>query len=151
MSRILGLDIGDKTIGVAISDETGKLALPLKTIVRGNSVRSDMKWLKPILESYQVTELAVGLPLSLDGGRGVQAEKVAEVVASMKRFISHPIHLVDERFTTVEAERRMIEDGVRRSERKRSVDSVAACLILQSFLDRRSALGTNPSDGDFDE
>ncbi len=147
----MGLDIGDKTIGVAISDENGMLALPLKTIARGNSVRSDMKLLRPMLESYQVTDLVVGMPLSLDGSRGVQAEKVAEVVAAMKRFISHPIHLVDERFTTVEAERRMIEDGVRRRERKRSVDSVAACLILQTFLDRRNALRTNPSDGGLNE
>src|SRR5690348_11519534 len=131
MGRILALDVGEKTIGVAVSDETGTLAFPGTTILRQEGKRRDMAALRQLVAEKQVREIVVGMPLLLDGSRGIQAEKVVAFIAVLRNNVRIPIICQDERFSTREAERALIAADQRREERKASIDSVAACLILQ--------------------
>ena len=137
MAVILALDVGEKTIGVALSDESETFALPGATILRQEGYRRDMAAVRALIEERGVQEVVVGLPLMMDGSRGVQAEKAEEFVSQLKRYTRLPIHLQDERLSTSEAERVLIAAGRRREQRKQVVDSAAASVILQSFLDRR--------------
>ena len=135
--RIMALDVGEKTIGVAFSDETLAIALPGETVWRQEGHRRDMAVLRVLVGAKQVSEIVVGLPLMMDGSHGVQAEKVEAFVKLLRNSVRIPISLQDERLSTVQAERVLIAADRKRSERKKTVDSMAACLILQSFLDRR--------------
>jgi putative Holliday junction resolvase len=131
--RILGLDVGDKYIGVAISDAEGITAHGLKRIERPHWA-SD---LKDIIEGYQkeIDRIVVGLPRMLDGSVGIQAEKVLGFVEELKETVSLPVILWDERLSTVSAERAMLEAGMKGRKRKVLRDKVAATIILQSYLD----------------
>lgn len=135
--KILALDVGKKTIGVAWSDETGSMAFPGETILRQEGKKRDMAALRRIVAEGAASEIVVGMPLMLDGDRGVQAQKVEAFVAVLRNNVRIPIHLQDERLSTREAERVLIAAGRRRDDRKRTVDSMAACLILQTYLDRK--------------
>jgi putative Holliday junction resolvase len=137
MPRILGLDVGEKTIGVAISDETGTLAFPGTTIVRQEGKRRDMAALRQLVAENEIHEIVVGMPLMLDGTRGIQAEKVEAFITVLRNSVRIPITCQDERLSTSEAERVLIAAGRRREQRKATIDSVAACLILQAYLDRK--------------
>src|SRR6266511_2551130 len=137
MAVILGLDVGEKTIGVAISDETETFAFPGTTIRRQEGYRRDMTALRELMDEKGVSEVVVGLPLMMDGSRGIQAEKVEEFAGQLKRYTRFPIHFQDERLSTSEVEKVLISAGRRRDERKQVVDSGAASVILQSFMDRR--------------
>src|SRR5579862_6851119 len=119
---ILGLDVGEKTIGVACSDETGTLAFPGETIVRQEGHRRDMAALRQLVADRQVSRIVVGLPLMLDGSRGVQAEKIEAFVAILRRNVRIPIELQDERLTTAQAERALLAAGQDRIRRKKTVD-----------------------------
>ncbi len=134
---IMALDVGEKTIGVAFSDESATMALPGETIIRQEGKKRDMAALRQLVADRQVCEIVVGLPLMMDGSRGIQAEKVEEFIAVLRNNVRIPIHRQDERLSTAEAERVLIAGQRRREQRKQVVDSLAACLILQTFLDRR--------------
>jgi len=145
--RVLGLDVGDVRIGVALSDETATIAGGLPTLVRVGP-RKDVRAVAALVRAHEVAEVVVGLPRRLDGSLGPQAEKVQAFATDLRRSVRIPVHEWDERFTSVEATRVLVEGGVRRRDRKQSVDKVAAVLILQGFLDsRKVAAATDKSTG----
>ncbi len=133
--RILGLDLGSRTIGVAISDELGLTAQGLKTI-RRKSPEEDLKELAAIISRYKIQEVVVGLPRNMDGSLGKQAERVLEWVESFQTRTDVPVTTWDERLSTVEASRVLLEADLSRRKRKGTVDKLAAVLILQGYLDR---------------
>lgn len=130
--RILGLDIGTKRIGVAITDELGIIAQPLETVDATNIQR-----IMDLIEEYKVGELVVGLPLNMDGSQGPKAKEVIALVDSLKKKLSIPVKMWDERLTTIEVERHLISADVSRKKRKKSIDKLAAQLILRSYLDSK--------------
>lgn len=129
--RIIGLDVGDKRIGIAISDPLCKFAQPLATIT---NTKENLKWLDKIAVENEVNTIVVGLPLTLKGERGLQAQKVIEFAEKLKS-LGFKVILWDERMTTKMAERMLISADSKRKERKEIADKVAAVLILQSYLD----------------
>ncbi len=134
--RAIGLDLGEKRIGVSVSDPLGMIAQGLKTIHR-KSWRADLEELRGVIEEYEADRLVVGLPRNMDGSLGPSAEKVRIFMKKLKIF-NLPIEEVDERLTTVMAERALLEGDVSRKRRKQVIDQVAAALILQGYLDRLS-------------
>jgi putative holliday junction resolvase len=137
----MALDVGAKRIGVAVADPAGKLALPVATIVR-TSVHDDLARIAEYLESYGVTTLVVGDPISLRGERGIAAQRIDEFVELLGRVFAGPIQRVDERMTTAQATKSLIAADVSRRKRREVVDQMAAALILESFLARRG--GSTP-------
>lgn len=137
MNRVLGLDIGNKTIGVAVSDPLGILAQGVTTIIRSSKVE-DVKALKNIIDEYHVEKLIVGLPKNMNNSMGFQAKRTMNYAEYLKESLYIEIEYVDERLTTASATRSLMEGGVRREKRKKHVDKVAAVLILQTYLDRQS-------------
>lgn len=140
--RILGLDVGARRIGIAISDPLGLTAQGLDTLERRNR-RYDLNELRKLLEKYEISEIVVGNPLRMSGDAGVQAEKMAGFASQLHQAFSIPVHLWDERLSTAEAHRLLDETGIRDSRRKQVIDKMAAVLILQSFLDARAARSGN--------
>ncbi|MCS6829488.1 MAG: Holliday junction resolvase RuvX [Armatimonadota bacterium] len=138
MGRVLALDIGERRIGVAVSDEIGVLAQPLMVIQR-QGVAQDIAHILQLVRERGVETVVVGLPVTLRGGQAQAAEKVEEFVSCLREALGTPIVLVDERLSTAEADRRMREADVRRGKRRRSVDAVAAALILERYLGRQRA------------
>lgn len=140
MSRILALDYGQRRIGVAVSDPTGTIASPLTTLARKAGKRPPWPELSRIVEEQEVNELVVGLPLDLAGEEGEWAAEVRVFGNELVRRYGLPLHWVDERLSSVQAERVIRgELGLRRSQReeKERVDAAAAAIILQNFLARR--------------
>lgn len=132
--RILGLDVGDRTVGVALSDPLGFIAQGITTIRRKN-IEYDLSELKKILDDNNVDTIVVGLPKNMNGTLGPQGEKVMEFCESIKTITGIPIKMWDERLTTVAAHRAMLEADMSREKRKKIVDKVAATYILQGYLD----------------
>jgi len=130
----MGLDMGSKTIGVALSDELGIVANGMGTISRQGTDR-DLKTLADLVSKYEVRQIVVGLPIRMAGTVGIEAKKVLQFVEKMKRSLSVPITTWDERLTTVQAQRVLLEAGLSRKKRKKVIDKTAATLILQSYLD----------------
>jgi putative Holliday junction resolvase len=143
--RVLGLDIGEKRIGVAISDPAERVATPLDVVDTQESLRDGGR-IARIVAEYEVEEVVVGLPLSLDGEEGPQARRVRGLATRLARFLPVTVQFADERFSSVEAKRRMRESGVDERHQRGSVDMVAASLFLQGYLDARSASG--PTNGE---
>jgi len=142
--RILGLDYGEKRIGVALSDELGLTAQPLMTLQRKNR-RSDLEGLAGIIRTYGVERIVVGYPLRLDGSEGIQCEKVQRFIAFLESSFGLPVVRRDETLSTRQAEDILAEAGVRREKRRELVDRIAAGLILQSYLDAsRTERAGNP-------
>jgi len=135
--RYMGLDVGEKTIGVAISDPLGFTAQGI-TVVMRQSLPKDLDQLKKLVRDYNVTAIVVGLPLSLNNALGPQAEKVKHFANKLQKAIPLPLEYVDERFSTTMAERTLLAADVSRQKRKGVIDKMAAQIILQSFLDRRA-------------
>ena len=133
MPIILGLDVGDVRIGVSISDELGFAAHPVCTITRKNR-KTDLKAICDLINSHQVEEVVIGLPLMLDGEVGIQAEKVQRFANRLKREARIPVHLRDERLTTVEASEILREVGKPRKKQRNVIDQVAAVVILEGYL-----------------
>jgi putative Holliday junction resolvase len=135
-ARILALDVGARTIGLAVSDALGITAQGLETIRRQNR-KNDFDQLRRVIRKYAVAELVVGFPIRMSGAEGVQAEKMKEFAAALRAKFKLPVHLWDERLTTAEAQRvlRTTEMSIRR--RAQVIDQMAATLILQSFLEGR--------------
>ncbi|HXE91314.1 MAG TPA: Holliday junction resolvase RuvX [Terriglobales bacterium] len=136
--RILALDVGARTIGLAVSDPLGLTAQGLATL-RRTSKRADFGRLRRILQEYEVAEIVVGYPLRMSGEPGAQAQKVAALAEDLRARFGLPVHLWDERLTSVESGRVLWESEVSLQRRRQAVDRLAAVLILQSFLDHRSA------------
>lgn len=135
--RIMGLDVGDKTIGVAVSDALGLTAQGLETIKRTGK-KADFRRLRDIISEKEVTKTVVGLPKNMNGTIGSQGEKVLEFVEEFKkRFPKHEVIMWDERLTTVAAEKTLISGQVGGRDRKKVIDMVAATFILQGFLDQK--------------
>ncbi|WDV44123.1 Holliday junction resolvase RuvX [Clostridiaceae bacterium M8S5] len=135
MKRIIGLDVGDKTIGVAVSDLLGLTAQGVTTIRRKN-LKYDLEQLLAIIEEYQVESIVVGLPKNMNNTIGPQGEKVQLFVEKLRKKCSLNIDFQDERLSTVSAHRAMISADMSRAKRKKVVDKVAATFILQTYLDR---------------
>lgn len=132
--RIMGLDIGDKTIGVAVSDIMGLTAQGVTTIKRIGK-KKDIESIKKIIEEKQVNKIVSGLPKNMNGTVGPQGEKVQKFCELLKEETNLPIEFWDERLSTVAAERSLIEGNVRRENRKKVIDMLAAVIILQGYLD----------------
>ena len=132
--RILGLDVGDVRIGVAVSDPLEVIAQPL-TSVKRISVRRDVESIKRLAEENEAGKIVVGVPKTLDDEVGIQAQKVLDFVEVLGKALEIPIVLWDERLTTAEAERALIQADMSRRKRKKVIDKVAAVLILQGYLD----------------
>jgi putative holliday junction resolvase len=135
--RILGLDIGDATIGVAISDPFGWTAQGIKTI-RRIGIKADMKELINIIEEYKVEKIVAGFPINMNGTLGPASEKIKTFCGKIHDETGLEIIYQDERLTTVAATRTLIEGDVSRKKRKQVIDTVAATYILQIYLDRIS-------------
>ncbi len=134
--RSLGLDVGDKRIGVAVSDPLKKTAQAL-TVIERSDMTSTVNELNAIIEDLQIDEIVVGMPYTMRGETGPQAALVKDFVGEIEARLNIPVALWDERLSTVEAERSLTEAGIKSSKRKDIKDKVAAALILQSYLDRQ--------------
>ena len=135
--RILGLDVGSKRIGIAISDPLGITAQGLETLQRQNK-RLDFEKLSKLVRDYEVAEIVVGFPLRMSGAEGVQAEKMQRFAGELRERVSLPVHLWDERLTSAEANRLLRETEMSIRRRGQVVDQIAAVLILQSWMEHRS-------------
>ncbi|MCI8375443.1 MAG: Holliday junction resolvase RuvX [Lachnospiraceae bacterium] len=142
--RVMGLDFGSKTLGVAVSDPLGLTAQPVEIIRRKseNKLRQTLARVEELVREYEVTQLVLGFPKNMNNTLGERASKSLEFQEMLKRRTGLPVIMWDERLTTVEANRAMMEGRVRREDRGRYVDAIAAALILQGYLDRMSAPGT---------
>lgn len=134
--RILGLDVGERRIGVALSDASGRLATALTTIAATPHEQA-LAQLARLSAKHAVCEIVVGLPLTLRGEIGPQAALVQRFAARLEQALQLPIHLVDERLTSAAAEQLLRDLGLKPEKRKQQIDQVAAALILQDFLDQR--------------
>ena len=146
MSRVLGLDVGDRRIGVALSDESWTLASPL-CVIQSVGWGPDSREILRLMAEHGAELLVCGLPRNMDGSVGFQAEKVQRFMQVLTDQ-GVDVRWMDERLTTVSAEHALIEGGVRREDRKKSVDKVAAALILQAWLDQRTNEKENPMPND---
>jgi putative Holliday junction resolvase len=134
--RVLGLDYGSKTIGVAVSDPTGTVVQPVETIQRTNH-RTDVHHVKRFAAQFEVGEIVIGHPVHMSGERGESAEAVEEFAGRVRAKLQVPVHLMDERLTTVEAHERLEAAGVKYDKRKEMIDQVAAMVILEEWLRER--------------
>ena len=135
--RIMGLDYGSKTVGVAISDSLGITAQGIETIERKEEIklRQTLARIEALVKEYEVEKIVLGFPKNMNNTIGERAEKSLELTEKLERRIGVPVIMWDERLTTVEAERTLIESKVRRENRKKYVDKIAAVFILQGYLD----------------
>lgn len=135
--RIMGLDLGDKKIGVALSDPLGWTAQGLEVIPSTGSASEDIKKIKEIARQYGVERVVVGLPRNMDGSPGPRAEMARDFAGRLAKALGLPVEMWDERLTTAAAERLLIEADLSRARRRQVIDKMAAALILQSYLDAR--------------
>lgn len=134
MERILALDIGDVRIGIAVSDPFGTYALPVETYTRKN-IKTDIEYILKIACEKCATKIVCGLPVNFDGSPSIQTDKTGHFIDRLKAVTEIPVETIDERFTTVEAENELINaSGMKRKDRKKCVDSLAATYILESYL-----------------
>lgn len=138
--RIMGLDFGSKTVGVAVSDSLLITAQGLEIIRRKeeNKLRRTLARIEELIEEYEVEEIVLGLPKNMNATEGIRVELTMEFREKLERRTGLPVVMWDERLTTVVAQKTMIEAGIRRENRKEYVDKIAAALILQGYLDSRS-------------
>ena len=139
--RYLGLDYGSRTVGVALSDPLLLTAQAVETVTRKeeNKLRKTLARIEELVKEYQVTDLVLGLPKNMNNTEGERVEHVMEFKEKLEKRLSLPVHMWDERLTTVAAERVLIETGVRRENRKSFIDQIAAVYILQGYLDYLAA------------
>ena len=135
--RVLGLDVGSKTIGVAVSDPLGITAQGLQTIRRQNK-RADFERLENVIREHDIVEVVLGYPLRMSGSEGTQAEKMQRFAEELRRRFNLPVHLWDERLTTAQASRLLRETDMSIKRRGEVIDRMAAVLILQSWLDSKA-------------
>ena len=140
--RIMGLDYGSRTVGVAVSDELGIAAQGLETIFRKSpwKLRQTLARIQEIAEEYQISRIVVGLPKNMNNSLGERAEDALAFSAMVEKRCGLPVEMWDERLTTVQSERILMEGGVRREKRKKDLDRMAAALILQSYMDGKGMM-----------
>ena len=143
--RVLGLDVGSKRIGIAISDPLGITAQGLETLQRQNK-RLDFEKLAKLAHDYEVAEIVVGFPLRMSGEEGIQAEKMQIFAEELRKRLQLPVHLWDERLTSAEANRLLRETEMSIRRRGQVVDQMAAVLILQSWMEHRAQTNRMPRD-----
>jgi len=136
VSRIMALDVGEARVGVAISDALGFSAQPIATIRRAG-LAPDLTKVADLVREHDVATIVVGLPLKLDGEAGPAAASILTFVEKLQRKVDIPVVTFDERFSTVQAERALLEGNVSRRRRRDAIDKVAAAIILQAYLDSR--------------
>ena len=138
--RILGLDYGSKTVGVAVCDPLGITAQMVETIVREreDKLRRTLARIQALVEEYKIERIVLGYPKNMNNTIGERAEKSLQLKETLERRLGLPVVMWDERLTTVEADRTLIEAGVRRENRKKYVDMIAAVFILQGYLDAKA-------------
>ncbi|MFI5358512.1 MAG: Holliday junction resolvase RuvX [Halanaerobiales bacterium] len=134
--RYMGLDFGDKTIGIAISDALGWTAQP-KAVIRRRNLTDDFAILKEYIEKYDVQEIIVGLPINMDGTEGIRVKRTEEFVNFLRKRVDIPVQVWDERLTTKQAENILLEADLSRRRRKEVIDQIAASIILQNYLDAK--------------
>ncbi len=133
--RVLGLDVGDRRIGVAVSDPLGIIAQGV-TVIERKTLDEDLKAIKDIIAQYGAESVVVGMPINMDGTRGKSADKVTEFVGALGSSAGIPVATYDERLSTKESEKFLISSDVSRRKRKSVIDKIAAQLILESYLER---------------
>lgn len=136
--RVLGIDLGQRRIGVAVSDPGRVLATADRVIVRTGDPERDRRAIAEIAAEWEATRIVVGLPLSLDGSQGPAATAALAEATRIGEVTGLPVETYDERFTTVSAERTLSEQDVRGQDRRKVIDMVAAAVLLQAWLDRRT-------------
>jgi putative holliday junction resolvase len=154
--RYLGLDVGNRRIGVAVSDELGLTAQPVMTLERKRNPRDDLRSLARLARRYSVAGIVVGNPVHLSGDESAQAKKTRAFAAELGELAGLPIHFHEERLTTREAHRILYEAGRPRQEHRRAVDQVAATIILKEFLESwgqswEQGSGNEPGSGNKDQ
>jgi putative Holliday junction resolvase len=132
--KVLGLDIGEKRIGIAVSDELGYTAQGMRVLTR-SGLDDDLEVIKKLMVEERASSIVVGLPKNMDGSLGEAAQKVLSFAKKMEESLSVPVVLWDERWTTAEATRLLLDADLSRSKRRKVVDKLAAVLILQGYLD----------------
>ena len=135
--RALGIDLGSRRIGVAVSDSGGRLASPVEVVARSGDEARDHRRLLALAEEYEVECIVVGLPLSLDGSLGPAAVAALAETERLRATTDLPVDTYDERFTTVTADRSLMERNMKADARRRIIDKVAAAVMLQAWLDGR--------------
>lgn len=147
--RILGLDYGSKTVGVAVCDPLGITAQTVETIVRReeNKLRKTLARIEELIRQYEIERVVLGYPKNMNNTIGERGKKSEELKEAIERRTGLPVILWDERLTTVAAERVLMESGVRREHRKESVDQIAAAMILQGYLDSLRIQGEQDETG----
>lgn len=133
--RVIGIDLGSKRIGIALSDSDLTVATPLDVIERSGNVENDHIAILKITDEWEVKRIIVGLPISLDGTLGASAQSVIDEISRLGDLTDIPIETHDERFTTVTAEQILLQQNVKRDKKKRVIDKVAAAIILQGWID----------------
>ena len=131
------MDVGNVRIGIAVSDAMGIIANPLETYTRKGDIVKDINYIVNLAKSKEVQLFVSGMPLDLKGRETEQAQKTREFVDALKVACDIPVEYLDERFTTLSAERVLIDANVRREDRKKVIDKVAATIILQNYLDKK--------------
>ena len=137
--RYLGLDLGTKTLGLSLSDKTNTIATPYETIhFNENEYASVLKSLEKIVKEKEITDFVLGLPKNMNNSLGFASERSLEFKKILEEYFSLPVHLVDERLSTVEAEKILLLSDKSRKKRKKVIDNVASSLILETFLKGRN-------------
>lgn len=148
--RTLGLDVGTKTIGVAVSDALDLTAQTVTT-VRRTQLKADLAALRELVRAHEAERFVVGLPLNMDGSEGPRAEATRKFVEALTQALGLPVELWDERLSTVAAQRTLLEADLSRAKRREVIDQLAAQFILQGWLDSRgAALGRDAHADDYD-
>lgn len=135
--RALGVDLGSKRIGLALSDFSGTIASPHSVLQRASSKRKDHEAIRRLVVEEEVEVVVVGLPITMSGEHGLAAKAVTDEVRQLSSVVGVPVELADERLTTVAADRILREGDLSASQRRRHVDKIAAAVLLQSWLDGR--------------
>jgi len=134
----MALDVGEKTVGIAVSDPLGISSAPRETLRRDGT---ELDRLQKLVTSEEIGEVVVGLPISLNGTLGPSAQKVLEFVGQLRERVTVPVETWDERLTTAEAEKMLIATDTRRAKRRKVIDQIAASLILQNYLRKKDLMG----------
>ena len=135
--RVLGVDLGSKRVGLAVSDRSGTIASPLSVLQRTKSVKHDHEVIRRIVEEEECERVVVGLPLSMDGSVGKAAKAALAETKQLATVVGVPVETYDERLTTVSADRAMMEANMNAQARRKVVDKVAAAVMLQAWIDRQ--------------
>lgn len=148
--RLMGLDYGSKTVGVAVSDPLGLTAQGVETVWRKqeNKLRQTLARIEELISEYQVERIVLGYPKNMNNTIGERAVKSREFKEKLEKRTGLPVVMWDERLTTAEAERTLMETGVRRENRKQYLDQMAAVLILQGYLDRSNMMSKEENNGE---